>query len=444
MEKKKRYVAVGTGSRVSMFIDPIATTYKGEAEVAALCDTSLTRARFHQKRLVEELGYHEVPVYAADDFEKMVREQEADVVIVTSMDSTHHQYIIRGLELGCDVVTEKPMTIDAEKCQAILDAVKKTGGSVRVAFNYRWGAGVSKVREVLESGVIGKVLSVQLDYLLDTSHGADYFRRWHSYKDCSGGLLVHKSTHHFDLVNWWLDAIPEEVYAHGRLAFYGRENAVARGDGKLTRYPRYTGVPEAQEDPFRLDLNEGRARDLYLDAEAESGYLRDENVFRDGISIEDTMSVLVKYRNGVVLNYSLNAFCPYEGFRVNFNGDRGRLEYTELHREPLLVGQSDEEFGKEGGRHTVLRVLPLFDKGYEVEIPEATGGHGGSDPLLQEQIFSSNPPADPLARKAGPEQGAASILVGVAGNVSMTEKRPIRIADLVELRPGALKLSELS
>ena len=65
--------------------------------------------------------------------------------------------------------------------------------------------------------------------MLDTSHGADYFRRWHREKDKSGGLLVHKSTHHFDLVNWWLASSPKTVFAMGGLRFYGRENAEGRG-----------------------------------------------------------------------------------------------------------------------------------------------------------------------------------------------------------------------
>ena len=56
------------------------------------------------------------------------------------MDRTHHTYIIRAMELGCDVITEKPMTVDEEKCQAILDAVERTGRNVRVTFNYRYAA----------------------------------------------------------------------------------------------------------------------------------------------------------------------------------------------------------------------------------------------------------------------------------------------------------------
>ncbi len=444
MTPKKRYAAVGTGGRIPMFIDPLARDYSDQGELVGLCDASLVRATYHQKRLVEQYDAPEVPVYSAADFDKMIAETRPDVVVVCTMDATHHEYIIRAVELGCDVVTEKPMTTDDEKCRAILDAVEKTGKNVRVAFNYRWAPGATKVRELLSQGVIGEVKAINLEYQLDTSHGADYFRRWHSYKDSSGGLLVHKSTHHFDLVNWWINSIPQEVFAWGDLKFYGQENALKRGDEAYTGYERYTGVEEAEGDPFALRLDKGSAKEIYFNAEAESGYIRDQNVFRPGISIEDTMSVLVKYRSGAVLNYSLVAYSPHEGYRVSFTGDRGRLDYTELHSSHIIIGQSDTELGKEqAGFGVKLFVYPHFKPGYQVPIELTSGGHGGGDPLIQQQIFDTNAPEEHFGRNAGHEQGAASILVGVAANHSMASNQPVKIADLCELRPEAKKLDEL-
>ncbi len=445
-QKKKRYAIVGAGGRITMFSDPIARDYRDEAELVGLCDISSVRMNYHRERLKSEYGYPEVPTYPAAEFDRMVAEQKPDVVVVCSVDATHHEYIVRALDLGCDVITEKPMTIDDEKCRAILDAVARTGRHVRVTFNYRWAPAATKVREVIASGAIGNVKHVDLEYMLDTSHGADYFRRWHSYKDKSGGLLVHKATHHFDLVNWWLDAIPSEVFAYGGLVFYGKKNALNRGDEALTRYDRYTGT-DSKDDPFRLALDDdGSLKALYLDAEEETGYLRDENVFRDGINIEDTMSALVKYRDGTVLNYSLNAYCPVEGIKVVFNGDRGRLEYTKMEGSHIIAGQSDTQLAEdqEKGDHEVsIRVRPHFKPAYDVEIPSGKGAHGGADPLIQEQIFSSSAPEEHLRRNAGAEQGAASILIGIAANKSMVTGQPMRIEDLVTLKPEAVHLSEL-
>jgi predicted dehydrogenase len=444
---KTRYAAVGTGGRIPMFIDPLVREYSAQAELVALCDVSLTRAAYHQQRLQDKYSYHEVPLYKADDFERMIEETRPDVVIVCTVDATHHEYIIRALRAGCDVVTEKPMTTDDEKCRAILQAVEKTGHKVRVSFNYRWAPGPTKVRELLQSGIIGTIHAVNLEYQLNTSHGADYFRRWHAHKEHSGGLLVHKSTHHFDLVNWWIDGIPQDVFAWGGLKFYGRENAIRRGDEQYTGYDRYTGEPRAENDPFAYRIEGKSAEGIYKNAEAESGYLRDRNVFREGISLEDTMAVLVKYRDGIVLNYSLVAYSPQEGFHVTFTGDKGRVEYIERHGSHIIIGQSDTELAAEqaeGDGHGMhLRVIPMFGQGYDVPIETVSGGHGGGDPQIQRQIFDANAPEEKFGRNAGHEQGAASILIGVAANRSMETGLPVAISDLCEVQPTAVKLHEL-
>ena len=439
--QKTKYVAVGTGGRIPMFIDPIVSRFQDDAELVGLCDPSEVRRTYHQKRLSRDYGTASIPTY--EDFALMLREQKPDVVIVCTPDYLHHEYIVKSLEFGADVISEKPLTTDAEKCRDIFAAVERTGRSVRTTFNMRWMPGITKVRELIAAGEIGRVRHVDFEYLLNTSHGADYFRRWHSRKKFSGGLLLHKSTHHFDVINWWIDGIPTRVFALGDLVFYGKENAIARGDEALTRYPRYTGVEEAKNDPFSLNMaKDPTMTELYLKAEDESGYIRDQNVFREGINIEDSMSLLIKYRAGTMVTYSLNAYCPREGFRASISGDRGRIEYVEEHASHIITG--DKNAGpKSHGSIRKLTLQKLFSEAVEVEVPHLEGGHGGGDPLLQEQMFSRNPPADPLMRNAGHEQGAASLLIGAAANQSIATGQPVGIDDLLRLNPEAHHLSEL-
>ena len=114
------------------------------------------------------------------------------------------------------------MTTDEKKIQAILDAEKRTDKTCRVTFNYRYSPHRAKIWELLRAGEIGDITSVDFHWYLDTSHGADYFRRWHRLVECSGSLWVHKASHHFDLLNWWIDSDPESVYALGALNHYGK------------------------------------------------------------------------------------------------------------------------------------------------------------------------------------------------------------------------------
>lgn len=193
--KKLRIALVGTGGRgTSMWGRDILKSYPDYLEFVGLCDKNEGRVETG-KRIIGT----SCPTYT--DFEKMMNETKPDVLIVTTMDSTHHQFIIRGMELGADIITEKPMTTDEKKIQAILDAEKRTGKTCRVTFNYRYSPHRAKIWELLRTGEIGDITSVDFHWYLDTSHGADYFRRWHRLVECSGSLWVHKASHHFDLLN---------------------------------------------------------------------------------------------------------------------------------------------------------------------------------------------------------------------------------------------------
>lgn len=431
MNRKKRFVQVGVGGRARFFYEALARDYQETSEVVAFCDVNHLRLEFAQRNLMENFGYHKVNLYGAEEFDKMIEQEKPDCVIVTSIDRTHHKYIIRAMELGCDVISEKPMTIDSTKCQQILDTIHKTGRNLRVSFNYRYGVCHSQVRQLMMDGVIGDVKQVHFEWLLDTSHGADYFRRWHRDKRNSGGLLVHKATHHFDLVNFWLGTRPKQVFAFGDLMFYGRENAENRGITKF--YYRAHGAANAENDPFALKIEGNEVlEDLYLKAEEEDGYLRDQSVFGDGISIEDVMNVLVRYENGAIMSYSLNAFSPKEGFRVVFTGTKGRME-VEVTEVSYVNGGGDKN--REGATESKsIRIYPMFSRPYSVEMEEGKGGHGGGDPVLLNDLFGE-PTYDPLHRAASHVDGAMSILTGIAANKSMATGMPVNISDLVTFYP---------
>ncbi len=425
---KKRFVQVGVGGRARFFYENLAQTYRDTSEIVAFCDINPVRLEYAKKNLMKNFDYPEVNLYEAADFDKMIEQEKPDCVIVTTIDRTHHKYIIRAMELGCDVITEKPMTTDEVKCQQIIDAVKRTGKNLRVTFNYRYAPHHSQVRRLIMDGAIGDVKQVHFEWMLDTHHGADYFRRWHRDKRNSGGLLVHKSTHHFDLVNFWLGTRPVRVFAFGELMFYGRENAENRG---VTRfYYRGTGSEVAKDDPFALDMSvKKRMTKMYMNGEEYDGYLRDQSVFSDGISIEDTMNVLVKYENGAQMSYSLNAYSPKEGFRVVFTGTKGRME-VEISESTYINGGGDKD--AEGAVATrSIKVFPMFGDPYDVELEEGIGGHGGGDPVLLKDIFGV-PEYDPLHRAASYTDGAMSILTGIAANKSIASGMPVNIEGLVK------------
>jgi len=358
----------------------------------------------------------------------MVRETKPDIVIVTSVDATHDRYIIRAMELGCDVMTEKPMTTDEEKCRSILATKAKTGRNIVVTFNYRYSPPRTQVKELLMSGIIGDVLSVDFHWLLNTHHGADYFRRWHGNKANSGGLMVHKATHHFDLVNWWLSASPVTVAAIGKRDFY--TPAMAKRLGLASHHERCHTCPEADKCTFRLNLGaNSKLKELYLDQEKFDGYFRDRCVFNPRIDIEDTMNVIVTYDTGATLSYSLNAFNAWEGYKIAFNGTKGRLEHGA--QENVSISGDGSVPGALKPEGTYIKIFPFRAPAYAIDVKSGKGGHGGGDAVLLDDLFLPTKPKDPLLRAADERGGAASILTGIAANHSMRTGKAVQIADLV-------------
>jgi predicted dehydrogenase len=434
----KRYALVGTGTRASAFIDALAGAPRASVALVGLCDLSNVRMAWHNERLGRLFGQPPVPAYSANDFDLMVRQTRPDIVIVTTIDAAHDKYVIRAMELGCDVICEKPMTTDAHKVAQIMDAIRRTGRRLQVTFNLRYVPHATKVYELIRGGAIGEPTTVDFSYALNTQHGGDYFRRWHREKDKSGGMLVHKATHHFDLVNWWVASYPKTVFAMGGLRFYGRANAIARGDDHLTKYERYTGSAGAADDPFALQLeSDPELKGLYYSAEAESGYLRDRNVFGDDITAEDTMAVLARYANGVTLNYSLVCYSPVERWRAVITGTRGQIEICGNYDSHIIIGHngSTHATADNGAPAHRVTLIPMFGKARNVEVQDVEGGHGGGDTLMMRDLFAgTDATSDPFKRAASHIDGAASVLVGVCANQSIATGLPVSCDDVHRLQ----------
>lgn len=406
---KKRYAIIGTGHRAtSMWGVQIAERFKNEIEFVGLCDKNAKRVEAGKKLIGVDC-----PTFT--NFDEMLAKTKPDILMVTTVDSTHHEFITKAVAKGIKVITEKPMVTEANQCQAVLDAEKKYKNPVIVTFNYRYAPKHEKIKQLIQSGEIGDVTSIDFAWYLDTSHGADYFRRWHRLKSGGGSLWVHKATHHFDLINWWLDADPTEVSAYGKLNFYGKAGKF-RGTNCRT-------CPHKSNCNYFWDMTKNeRLMKLYAECEDVDGYMRDGCVFKEDVDIYDTMSSVVKYSNGVTMNYSLNASMPYEGYQISFNGTKGRLDIRDYERQPWEVKEVQEAY-----------LTKNFTKKREkLEMPNIRGAHYGGDDRIQEVIFRNAEVPDYLKLPSA-RAGAMSCLTGIAARTSIEKNRPIKISELIRL-----------
>lgn len=429
--QKKRVALVGTGIRgITFWGRNLVKQYGDILEFVGLCDINPGRAEFGKKYIGANC-----PTFT--DFTEMINTVKPELVIVTTVDATHHEFIIKGLEMGVDVITEKPLTTDEHKCKRILDAEKKAGRKVIVGFNYRYNPHYTKLRELLAEERVGKITSVDFNWILNTYHGASYFRRWHGERNKSGSLWIHKATHHFDLLNWWLDSDPLEVTAYGKLEHYGANNPY-RGNKCRT-------CPHKEKCEYFYDITTDKTyMDLYVANEQYDGYIRDNCLWRHEIDIYDKMSAQIIYANGVTVNYSLTTYSPYEGMRISFNGHKGRIDawdgipwrkeeklsQAELHTKEM--SQSDKE---EAANYEEIIIGDNFKGTQLLKVPRPKGGHGGGDKRLHDKIFRNPDMADPLRHAAGTRDGAMSILVGIAARTSIEQKRTVRIEELTDIKP---------
>lgn len=429
----KRYCVIGVSNRtLGMFMDSILNQYKAYGKLVAMLDVDKTRmAMYNKSRKVE------IPSYTPDGFAKMVSEQKPDVVIVGCRDCDHDEYIVKALEHNLDVISEKPLTMSQDKCARIAKAAEKSKGKVAVTFNYRYTPHTTRIKELIAEGRIGKVVSVDLNWYLDTYHGASYFQRWNRLRECSGGLSVHKSCHHLDLVRWWIDQKPVEVFAFGALNFYGPKgvhnplSAKETGDGRTCLtcdkrnickyYMRY------QRDELRGQNGYGGQTkiDDHIDhSQQYENYSTRQCIFDPQINIEDTYSAVIKYDGGAFLNYSLNGSMPYEGFRLGINGTEGRIEMKELHGDSRRFPFPAE------GYTPVITYIPMFGGREQLDVVNLGGSHGGGDPLLLDELFIGKDPLNKVNRMADLSDGIEAVLTGVAIYKSAQQGKSISIKEM--------------
>ena len=411
-QQKMKVALVGLGVRgVSMFGRDLVRNYSDYIDMVGVCDINPGRLKVGRE-------YIGCLCQGFTDLEEMIRKQKPDTLIVTTTDSAHHEVIIKGLEMGCNIITEKPLTIDEVKAQAIIDAERKFGKKVTVTFNYRYPPYRAKIKELILQGLIGDIQAVEFNYYLDHAHLTRYMQRWHGETRFGGSLWVHKATHHFDMANWWIDSEPEQVFAFGKLERFG-SNGPFRG--KNCRNCGHT-----QKCPYYWDINKNQHYvGLYTSNEHHDGYIRDNCVFRHQIDIFDKHTALVKYANGVQMSYVLTGHSDYQGYYLAFDGTKGRLETR-------VGGVTDKDYNE-------LIFIPTAkftnEKVQVIKAEHKPGGHWGGDPIMMDKLFKDPGMPDPLGQQAGIRDGVMSILIGIAARKSCMTNIPVNIADLTDLVP---------
>jgi len=396
MNKKIKVGIIGTGNRGTLSFGEGLKRLPQEVEITAMCDKNPLRLK----------GSKDILKIQCDEFydhETLLQKADCDTVIVATPDFTHEEVTIDSLRAGKNVLCEKPMAISAAQCDRMIKAERESGKMLMVAFNMRHHAVFAKVQQIMASGKIGRPIAVQfLDYY---PGGNFYFRRWHRLKENSGGLLIHKGSHDFDLFNWIIGAKPTAISAFSSVGKY----KPIPGAGVRCRD---CSITKDCVDYF--DLNKEKMenyRKLYRDAESVDNYYIDRCVYTSEKDTGDHSTIIIEYDNGCHVSY-------LESFLGNVTETGGR--YITIFGEHGQLWASDNEH----------KVKVMFDKGTPPEIHNIPrnleDGHGGADGAEIRAFLDSLKSRKHLV--ADSQAGRLAVMMGEAAEKSAEEKRVIALS----------------
>lgn len=442
--KRRRYAVIGLSNRgVASFLRPIlgitggadsalgydrsVDDYREHAELVAVLDVDQTRAAAVLDSMLPE-GHPTVAAYTPDEFTTMLRVSRPDTLIIASPDYTHIDYILPALANDIDVISEKPMVTTAADAARVLEAKRISLASIRVTHNLRFTSRHRKVARMVRAGRLGRVLHVSMDYHVDIQHGASYFLRWNRERAKSGGLTVHKSTHHLDLISWWLGDSPASVYAVGGLDYYGpksshRPTSATTPEEVRALDPYYRAQRESSVFPETFETSRNGLYGLPYETQYPAG--KQFTLYDEEIDIEDHVAALITFSKGASAMYSVNFSSPWEGYRATITGTDGILE--------VFVGQLPDGEELPGSGEIIFR--PLFGSAEVISVASGEGGHDGADPMMRRALFvGPDEEVEELGLLATAEEGAMAVATGEAIWVSIAEQRVVNVSDQLAQR----------
>ena len=340
------------------------------AELVAVCDRDAEQFPRLKETYPE---FENVKTYT--DYRDLVKDPDIEAVFVVVRDDFHEEMAVAALEAGKAVYLEKPMAISIEGCDNILKAAMRSGSKLMVGHNMRYMNFVLKMKEIIDSGVIGEIQSVWVRHFVN--YGSCYFRHWCAERKNSNGLLLQKGAHDIDIIHWLAGGYTQRAVAMGKLSVYNRtEKHLAPGE-KPDRFVSFT--PECWP-PLELTGLNGQ------------------------MDIEDHSMLLMQLDNGVQASYEHCMYAPDSERNYTFIGTKGRLENI-----------GDNSPGTEIHVWTNRGSRRQPDIVYKVS--QGPGSHGGSDPLILEGFFDFL--EKDLPPHVSPIAARNAVAAGVMGHVSM-------------------------
>lgn len=355
-------IVIGAGDRGTFAYAPYALEYPHELKITAVAEPIPER----RERFKNKFDLPEDACYQTWE-DVLIDEKIADIAIICTMDRQHYQPTMKALELGYHVLLEKPMSPEAQECVNMEEAAKKYNRQLSICHVLRYTNFWSKIREIVQSGIIGDVASIQLNENVEIMHMSHSFVRgnWKN-KEESSPMILQKSCHDLDIINFVLDKKCERVSSYGSLMYFNEAN---KPEGAPERC--LDGCPVADECPFHAGnyyLGAGRgwagkfakddSRESIIKGLQETDYGR--CVYQSDNNVVDHQVVNMEFEGGTTATFSMSGFTREQTRITQIMGTKGEIRGN-------MADNSISIFDYLTKHETVIK----FDN--------PVGGHGGGD-----------------------------------------------------------------
>ena len=343
----------------------------------------------------------------------------ADTVLISTPDELHYEPCMKALEVGYDVLLEKPVAPTEKECRNILNQAKKYNRIVAVCHILRYAPYYRALKKVLESGAVGDIVNIQLMEPVEFDHMAHSYVRgiWRSSKQ-STPIILAKSCHDLDILRWMIGKPCESIAAEGSLYLFRSENAPQGAPERCT-----DGCPHEPQCPFSaINIYERKKRYCYAfdlprkDAALIHEKLQTTNygrcVFRCDNDQCDHYVTIMRFKDGVTASFTMDAFTPFGGRRIRIMGTKGFIEGD----------------GKRFSFHDFLTGhVGVWHKNVHEMEDYKHAGHGGGDMAMMRDFVRAISAQDESLLSSSIDASIESHVMGFMAEKSRKSKKKVTI-----------------
>ncbi|MCF6176666.1 MAG: Gfo/Idh/MocA family oxidoreductase [Victivallaceae bacterium] len=364
-DKEVRVAIIGAGQRGKSFA--IHLPFMDNVRLTAICELNEDRLEtFINDKTVfgDDAQATKNALKRYDNFDQLLADDLCDAVIITVPDKDHRAIAEKAFAAGKHCLLEKPMATNVADCRAIIAAHKQSNCILQVGFVLRSTPFYKKIKSIVDSGVLGQIMSISASEFLSVPHSVSYMRRWHRKKANCGSFMLTKCSHDLDILSWLIGSKPTRVSSFGGNDFFLPQKQPAT---------HCSICP--QKAACSYEFTKQSMKGVHIgneESENLSKYDFDLCVYNNDKDIVDNQITNIEYENNIRAQFSLQCFYPYESERkIRINGSEGYLD-GRFCANKIVVIKNDN------GAKTVID--------FTAQTAGACGHNGGDKPFLKEFI----------------------------------------------------------